>query len=1027
MKSLRTILVFVGLSFLGISTLWLLDVSFLPKVRGQAVNISFYLANSSPMLTELQVTSVLENAFSKLDGVKKIESVSGYDFGNVVLTLDDNTDIDFARLRVNAILRELYPSFPPGVSYPRVSLGTGTDGGQKPLLVFSINAPFSGSVIKETVKRIITTNLAAIEGVSELQLSGAVGRQLDIYWDPRKAGVYQQDAGTVRRAFLQQYTDATPGLTALRGQQIPVLVKQQAGSTEEFNHLKLPDGRGGLIPLSLFGKVIEEEQEPSRIFRINGFNSVNLTVYAHEPANTLLLADDIHAAVQHLKKSLPEGFEILTEYDDTEYLKNELEKITRRAVLSLTILTLFIFLVRREWRYLVVLLSGVLVTALLTFLIIFLFGIEVHLYSIAGLTLSFGLIIDNTLVMTDHLRRKGDRRVFLALLGASLTTIAALLMVFFLPEVEKYNLTDFSLAVCISLACSLLVALFYIPAAYEMLSMKANERKLSVKALRRSVAIFLLYEKVIQVLFRFRKLFIAGLILWFGLPVFWFPARWEGQEWYNRTVGNETYQEHVRPWVDRLLGGTLRMFVRNVFENSVYRTPEKTYLYVRASLPYGHTLQQMDQVIQRMEKYLRGVEGIDKFITQVVSGETAFITITFLPDYEHSSLPYQLKARLISEAIDLGGVKWLVYGVGQGFSNQSGAELPSFRVLLRGHNFNELESQARLLADRLLEHQRIQEVETDGRLDFFERTSQEYVFRVDPQQAYKYKIPVTAMISEVSGLSYPLGPSFNLPVSNNLTPFYIKAKGFESFSIFDFKERIFYKDERAFQMKNLGSLEFREMRNTIRKEDRQYLRMVSFDYFGSYKFGSDYLDRVLEQMKVSFPPGYTAERMDPRWSWEKVQRQYGLLLVLLAIIYWICAILFENFRQPFYILLTIPVSFIGLLGAFVWFDLYFDQGGYAAFILLGGLVVNSSIFIINDYNNQKKCSPNRRIAKAATGKLFPIAMTVLSTCLGLIPFLIDGQNEVFWFSLAAGTVGGLLVSFIAVFLLVPVLMMKKHA
>ncbi|MDH5598391.1 MAG: efflux RND transporter permease subunit, partial [Cyclobacteriaceae bacterium] len=164
---------------------------------------------------------------------------------------------------------------------------------------------------------------------------------------------------------------------------------------------------------------------------------------------------------------------------------------------------------------------------------------------------------------------------------------------------------------------------------------------------------------------------------------------------------------------------------------------------------------------------------------------------------------------------------------------------------------------------------------------------------------------------------------------------------------------------------------------------------------------------------------YEAKKSDYDWNMEKVKRQYGLLLVLIVAIYFICTILFENFHQAFVVILIIPVSFIGLFLTFVLFDLSFDQGGYAAFIMLGGLVVNAALFIINDYNAYAKPSL-KNLIKAMGGKAIPILLTVFSTCFGLLPFLVGGQEEVFWFSLAAGTIGGLIFSLFAVFFVLPV-------
>ena len=115
---------------------------------------------------------------------------------------------------------------------------------------------------------------------------------------------------------------------------------------------------------------------------------------------------------------------------------------------------------------------------------------------------------------------------------------------------------------------------------------------------------------------------------------------------------------------------------------------------------------------------------------------------------------------------------------------------------------------------------------------------------------------------------------------------------------------------------------------------------------------------------------------------------------------------------------------------FYLFDINFDQGGFASFILLSGLVVNAGLYIINDFNNLKKQYPKRTHAslylKAYNQKIIPVILTIISSVLGLIPFIWQGQNEVFWFAFAAGAIGGLVFSIIALWIYLP-LFLKLNA
>ena len=134
-------------------------------------------------------------------------------------------------------------------------------------------------------------------------------------------------------------------------------------------------------------------------------------------------------------------------------------------------------------------------------------------------------------------------------------------------------------------------------------------------------------------------------------------------------------------------------------------------------------------------------------------------------------------------------------------------------------------------------------------------------------------------------------------------------------------------------------------------------------------------------------------------------------------------------NQPLAIIFVIPISYIGVFLTFYLFELNFDQGGFASFVLLCGITVNASIYILNEYNAIRrrlpKLRPARAFVKAWNAKIVPIFLTVVSTVLGFIPFMVGADKEAFWFPLAAGTIGGLVMSVLGIFVFLPIFTLKK--
>jgi multidrug efflux pump subunit AcrB len=188
------------------------------------------------------------------------------------------------------------------------------------------------------------------------------------------------------------------------------------------------------------------------------------------------------------------------------------------------------------------------------------------------------------------------------------------------------------------------------------------------------------------------------------------------------------------------------------------------------------------------------------------------------------------------------------------------------------------------------------------------------------------------------------------------------------------------------------------------------------------------MERTIDAFNKIVPLGYKVQSDIMRYWWgnDKDSSHYWMLFLIVVIIFFTTGILFNSLRQAFIIVFIIPISFIGVFLTFYWFDLNFDQGGFAAFILLAGLAVNANIYVLHEYNNIRLShpglSPVKVYLKAWNAKIRPVFLTISSTVLGFIPFMIGKYKEAFWFPLAAGTTGGLIISLLAMFVFLPLFM-----
>lgn len=1037
----RVILLFALLSVLVWFVLPGLKVDLVPQDKPALLTVSFLLPKSSPEVAEQQVTSLLEGACSQISQLKKIKSVSGYNNGYIQLYFDKTTDLSYKRLELAAIIRQVYPNLPANCSYPLIIQGSSGAAVQNALLAYSINAPLQPYIIKQEAEAIFRKAFAGFSPIREAKVSGNEGLQLSVNFDRQKCAAWGINPNQITNTIQSLFSDAWPGSVSTdKGETYFLHLPPQTGSTENVENIIVSNANGDGLRLKDIASLSIEEQEPQKYLRINGKNSVTLSLFARAGENRIAVANKAKEIIAEVETQLPKGFELALEYDDTEFLKKEINKNYQRAGLSALILVFFVLLVYRSWRHLVNLLFGLFATLCITLILAWLFGVNIHMYSIAGLAISFGIITDNSIVMIDYYRQRRNRKIILALLASCCCTIAALSLVFLLSDTERKDLVDFAAIIMLALIASLATALWLTPGLHDILYGSSANRTSQVKPLmsapkRRKVAWLALYARSLFFIARFRGAFVLLLILFFGLPVFLLPATWKEEGrlagWYNKTIGSDHYQENIKPTVDKWLGGTLGRFYKNIYENSGYRSPEKTKLYINAELPYGNTPKQMNAVLLEFEQFLNGEAGIERFITNVYSGQSGAIEIIFDADAEAKGLPYRLKSKLVNRSLIQNGVDWEITGVGQAYTNYGPGETPAFKVLLKGYNYDELERQAELLAKRLKVNPRIPVVNTNEKLEDDQKQSREFVLTLNPTQMALYNTNADELINKLTLLSKPSQQAGAISFNNQYLPVMLREKDAENFSGFAMlNDAIKLDTARYARVKDMGGLSIQQTANRIYKEDRQYLRVIGFNYLGSEAAGRDYLTDALEGTKLLLPPGYTAEPKNP-WKPNETAKNWILLITLLLFgIFFICSVLFENLKTPFFIISIIPISFIGIFLAFSVSDFYFDQGGYAAFIMLGGLVSNAGIYIVNDFNNLRRERPvmpyNKLLVKAIANRARTILLTTISTCCGLIPFLVEGQNEIFWFCLALGTMGGLAVSLFAVFVALPVFLYRVN-
>lgn len=1036
LPAFSVILSFVVLSVIGAAFVPLLNIQYDPAVRGERISVYCHWDGASPQLMESEVISVLEGLASSISGVKSTSSVSYKGSGYVTVELKRNADAELVRFELSTLIRRYADRLPEGVGYPQLS-GAASGAQERAVLSYTLYGGMPSQMIARYVEERMMPVLKRISGVNRVELTGVHPFSQYLVFSPEKL----ERNGLTVQDVLPAVSRVLAGRSLLgSADHTGILISYGEGLEELMEQPLIPAG-GRLLRLADLARTEYREKEPERYYRINGQQTVNLTCYAESDINIIRLADEFNAAMDRLAQDFPDGLSVRRVKDDSRELRKELHKIYLRTGLSLLILLAFVFLVSRSLRYLFVIASALLANVLTAVFFYVVFGVSIHLYSLAGITVSLGILIDTSIVMISHYGYYRNRNVFIAILAAQLTTIGALSVVFLLPSQIRERLTDFAAVIIINLAISLLVAMLLIPALSDTLGVRDRIRTVSRPFRRRILRFNRGYARFIVFGRAHRWAFLLLLVLAFGLPVSRLPGEIgekrsnqrvvertplaeKAVQAYNATFGSDFFQQKLKGPLDYALGGTLRLFFRHSSSFRFNDGTQRPSVHIRASLPDGCTVGQVNEIVREMEAYLASFgDRIERFETTVSGGQSGMIEVIFPPELERTDFPLQVKQQIIARARELGGAAWSVSGIDENyFSNNIASGWKSHRISLTGYSLEQLYAYARNSVKTLSANPRISapEITTTG----YDNRSAYRIFLdpermaglgVTPQQAYA--LLDQKLFSRTAGYTY---------IDGVRTAVQAESADRESYDVWNLQYEYLTDAKGALKFNEFAEIRKESIPSAVVKTDQQYRLEVAFDFIGPAKLSSRVIRAEVDRLNETvLPVGFSASLPDYTFSGADRLRTVGLLLLVILIIFFLSAILFESLSLPWAVIGLIPPAFVGLFLSFYLLELRFDLGGVAAMVMLSGLVVNSGFYLISEYQRQLLRFRNRRdgqlqaYIRAFNLKLVPILLTVVSTVLGLIPFLMDGPEEDFWFAFAVGTMGGLLFSLLGLIVLFP--------
>lgn len=962
------------LMIVGVALIPRLDINDQPRPRqGKTLSISFSWSGRSAKVMEQEVTSKIEGVVGTVNGVQSISSMSGFGSGWVQLMLKPEASVSGVKFEVASLLRQIYDRLPEGVSYPSLSGGEvvtkSSQDYEAPILSYRINADMPDRNIRQAVEKQVKPLVMRVDGVREVSVNGGADLEMEISYDAQKLALYGLTANDLANA-VRNYLGREDIIGDVYRHTIDNSMERISlflavdGENADFEAIPVKTIGDKIVYLNDLASWSYKEVEPNNYFRVNGMNTVYMNVFAEENENINRLSQQVKDIIEKAEADDGGRLHFTCSKDRAKERFAEFDVLVRRSAMSLAILLLFVFLTKRNWKYLFIVTASLLANILVAVICYVLLGMRLEPFSMAGITVSLGLIIDSTIVMVDHYSYQRNHKAFIGILAAMLTTIGALVIVLALPDFLQNLLYDFSWMIIINLAVALLVAAVFVPAL--VCKMNYSSRRTGKVRIPRVVMAWNKfyggYLRIAQHRF-LRWPLLLGFILLFG-------------------------------W-------SLKSFVMSIAGS--YADPHENRelkLYIKGQMPVGGTASQLNEKVLDVEAFILTFPEVEHFETSI-NGGGAYIVVEFTPEAKQTGFPYMFENRVVSKLVSIGGADWATYGVSQrGFSNSLNLQYRSNCITIAGYDYDQLYRYAERLCKKMKENPRIVDIAIQNRRG--DEEEQELFMEYDREKLNAYHVN----LNEVYYVLASTLAQYNVGRKDQVN-IVMRPRQYSSFDWWQMENTMLKLSDREVRLPDFMDISQREAKNSIRRENQEYVLNVVFNVLGSYDYTSRTIRRLTDEFDASVPVGFRTLHNSYR-DQQSDGQEYYLLGLIVVIIFFICSIVFESLYKALVIILLIPVSMIGAFLVYCWGGINFGTGGFAALMMLSGLTVNAGIYLMNEYNNN-----GHRFLRAYNHKIIPILLTVFSTVLGLLPFLFDEDDTKFWYSFAAGSIGGLTFSVIA--------------
>ncbi|MES2523963.1 MAG: efflux RND transporter permease subunit [Gemmatimonadota bacterium] len=1002
-----TAMVMLGLIVLGLFSYRRLSIDQFPSVDIPVVVVQTTYPGASAETIEREVTERMEQAFNPIEGVDRITSQSLEGVSLVTVEFDLNRNSDVASQDIRSKIEGIRRDLPVAIDPPIVQK---FDPAAQPIISLALSSettplPRLTSLADEDIRRALET----VRGVGEVRLAGGLEREIRVFLQPDRMRALGVSVAEINGALQSQNLESPAGRLERGATETLVRVTGRITDPTQFNDIIVANRAGAPIRLRDVATVEEGTQEERSLALVNGKRAVSLDILKISGANTVEVADGVNAAIAEIRGRLPQGTELQTVRDNSIMIRRSVEDVVHELVIGAILTIVIVMLFLNDWKATIITSLALPVSVISAFVLMGALGFTLNVLTLMALSLSIGILIDDAIVVIENIVRhrelgeghkeaafKGTSEIQLAVLATTLSIVAVFVPVAFMGGIIGRFFFQFGLTVAWAVLVSLFVSFTLTPmlaAWWGVDPHSANEHSRG-NILTRAITRFNLafdrlaerYRGVIDWALRHRKSTVAIAALSFVGAFMLFP----------------------------FIGGGFMP----VSDNSEFA--------VQLEAPEGSSLAYTRQKTEQVDALLRALPGVDYTYATVGAGAAGTVTagdiyVKLTPSGERDVSQQVMMERARAALAPVYGVQTAVLEAG----GLGGAQAP-LSIDIRGPDVDRLQALSAQVATAMREIPGIVDVQTsldDPRPEF----------RIDVRRDVANEVGLD--ISQIAATVRPFLAGQDVTRWEDPTgeerDVVVQAPAGQRLSTQDLAGIPVATGRRdangatiTVPLGDVATLEEGTAPAQINRQRMQRVASVTASTAGDLSI-AEASAAIRAKLEASpMPPGYTVQLGGETEELEETGGYVVEAIVLaVVLVFLILASQFESLTQPFAIMLSMPLSLIGVLLALLVTNDTLNMMSMIGVILLFGLVTKNAILLVDNANERRAAGVERMQALVDAGvvRLRPIMMTTLAMIAGMVPIaLAMGEGGGFRAPMARAVIGGLITSTLLTLVVVPV-------